>query len=83
MNVAKTFGQAVVVTRHNILPVDHFVCCSLVKCIVEPEVLVVEILGQINLGFWLVNDDLIFVGASYHVHLLFLVLFLQISFTIT
>ena len=43
---------------------------ALVEGIVEPEVLVVQILGEVDFGLRLVDDDLVLVRACRHINLL-------------
>ena len=39
---------------------------------VSPEVLVLKVLSEVDLGLWLVDGDHVPVGDSHHVHLLLL-----------
>ncbi len=54
------------------LPVDHLIVDSVVEGVVEPEVLVVKVLGEIHLCLGFMDDDLVFVGHRDDIHFLLL-----------
>ena len=54
--------------RHQ--PVDHFIGAVFIERVVESESLVLEILGQIDLGLRFMDDDEIFVWNGDNIDLL-------------
>ena len=50
--------------------VDEYVVGRLVEGVVEAEVLVLQVFGEVDLGLWLVYDRLVSVRDGYDVHFL-------------